>query len=143
LDLDDEIVTIEYKTSTNEFVGVVEGGAFVYDKNGFCYDSSNLNKEYIEPKPIEGWVNVYENGFGGFYDSSKKHYRFQITSYIQDILSGKLKQYETYIAPVSTDYNRSVGPAVSGNSAGGSILGSGKSGVSYQMKLRIIYSKIN
>jgi hypothetical protein len=58
-------------------------------------------------------------------------------------LKGKLKQYDTFIAPVNADYNRSIGPAASGSTAGGSILGSGKSGLSYQMKLRIIYSKIN
>lgn len=81
--------------------------------------------------------------FGGFYDPNKKQYKFQITSYIQDILKGKLKQFDTFIAPVTTDFNRSVGPVASGNSAGGAVLGSGKSGTSYQMKLRIIYSKIN
>jgi len=100
-------------------------------------------RQFIPDFSTEPAFSLTDVDFGGFYDSTKKHYRFQITSYIQDILSGKLKQYDTYIAPVSIDYNRSVGPAVSGSSAGGSILGSGKSGVSYQMKLRIIYSKIN
>ncbi|HQS05776.1 MAG TPA: DUF4270 domain-containing protein, partial [Daejeonella sp.] len=66
-----------------------------------------------------------------------------ITSYIQDIIKGKLKQYDTFIAPVNLEFNRSAGPVVSGSNAGGSVIGSGKSGVSYQMKLRIIYSKIN
>lgn len=38
--------------------------------------------------------------FGGFYDKVQKRYIFNITSYIQDILTGKLKQYDTFIAPV-------------------------------------------
>jgi hypothetical protein len=100
-------------------------------------------RQFIPDFSTEPAFSLTDVDFGGFYDSSKKHYRFQITSYIQDILKGKLKQFDTYIAPVSPDYNRSVGPAVSGSTAGGSVLGSGKPGVSYQMKLRIIYSKIN
>src|SRR5690606_31746387 len=38
--------------------------------------------------------------FGGFYNTAKKRYIFNITSYIQDLLSGKLQQYDTFIAPV-------------------------------------------
>jgi len=38
--------------------------------------------------------------FGGFYDKTQKRYIFNITSYIQDILTGKLRQYDTFIAPV-------------------------------------------
>lgn len=100
-------------------------------------------RQFIPDFSTEPAFSLTDADFGGFYDPSKKHYRFQITSYIQDILKGKLKQFDTYIAPVNVDYNRSVGPAASGSTAGGSVLGSGKSGLSYQMKLRIIYSKIN
>jgi len=100
-------------------------------------------RQFIPDFSTEPAFSLTDLDFGGFYDSSKKHYRFQITSYIQDIIKGKLKQYDTYIAPVNLEYNRSAGPVVSGSSAGGAVIGSGKSGVSYQMKLRIIYSKIN
>ena len=100
-------------------------------------------RQFIPDFSTEPAFSLTDLDFGGFYDSSKKHYRFQITSYVQDIIKGKLKQYDTYIAPVNLEYNRSAGPVVSGSAAGGSVIGSGKSGVSYQMKLRIIYSKIN
>ncbi|MDP3467586.1 MAG: DUF4270 domain-containing protein [Daejeonella sp.] len=100
-------------------------------------------RQFIPDFSTDPAFSLTDFDFGGFYDSSKKHYKFQITSYIQDIIKGKLRQYDTYIAPVSTDFNRSAGPSVSGSNAGGAVIGSGKSGVSYQMKLRVIYSKIN
>jgi len=100
-------------------------------------------RQFIPDFSTEPAFSLTDFDFGGFYDSSKKHYRFQLTSYIQDIIKGKLRQYDTYIAPVSTDYNRTAGPVVSGSTAGRAVIGSGKSGLSYQMKLRIIYSKIN
>jgi hypothetical protein len=81
--------------------------------------------------------------FGGYYDSTNKRYKFVITTYIQDILKGKLKQYDTFIAPISLNYNRQQGPVSSGTTATSAVIGSGKAGVSYKMKLNIIYSKIN
>lgn len=100
-------------------------------------------RQFIPDFSTEPAFSLTDLDFGGFYDSSKKHYKFQVTSYVQDIIKGKLKQYDTYIAPVNLEYNRSAGPVVSGSTAGGAVIGSGKSGLSYQMKLRIIYSKIN
>jgi len=88
-------------------------------------------------------VSMTDLDFGGFYDSTNKRYKFVITTYIQDILRGKLKQYDTYIAPVGLNYNRQTGPLPSGATATGAALGSGKTGVSYKMKLNVIYSKIN
>jgi hypothetical protein len=81
--------------------------------------------------------------FGGFYDSSNKRYKFVITTYIQDMLRGRTKQYDTYIAPVAINYNRQSGPLPSGATATSAVIGSGKAGVSYKMKLNIIYSKVN
>lgn len=37
--------------------------------------------------------------FGGFYDATKNSYTFIVTSYIQDIFSGKTIDYGTYLAP--------------------------------------------
>ncbi|MFA6945814.1 MAG: DUF4270 domain-containing protein [Pedobacter sp.] len=100
-------------------------------------------RQFIPDFSTDPAVSLTDADFGGFYDPVNKRYKFLITTYIQDILKGKLKQYDTFIAPISTDFNRSGGPVVSGNSAGGSVIGSGKSGVAYKMKLNIIYSKIN
>jgi len=88
-------------------------------------------------------VSMTDFDFGGFYDTTNKRYKFVITTYIQDILKGKLKQYDTFIAPVSLNYNRQLGPVSSGTTATSAVIGSGKAGVSYKMKLNIIYSKIN
>ena len=81
--------------------------------------------------------------FGGYYDKTNKRYKFVITTYIQDILKGKLKQYDTFIAPINLNFNRQQGPVSSGTTATSAVIGSGKAGVSYKMKLNIIYSKIN
>lgn len=81
--------------------------------------------------------------FGGFYDAKNKRYKFVVTTFLQDILKGKSKQYDTFIAPVSVSYSRQSGPVPSGSTASRSVLGSGKSGVTYKMKLNIFYSRIN
>lgn len=100
-------------------------------------------KQFIPDFSTNQSVSLTDIDFGGFYDSKNKRYKFLITTYIQDILKGKIKQYDTFVAPVNDDYNRSTGLSASGNTAGQAVIGSGKSGVSYQMKLNIIYSKIN
>jgi hypothetical protein len=81
--------------------------------------------------------------FGGFYDAAKKRYTFIITAYIQDILNGKLNQYDTYIAPVYLDdpLNKLLFPAATGSTAARSILGGG-SNATYKMKLNIIYTEL-
>jgi hypothetical protein len=88
-------------------------------------------------------IALTDFGFGGYYDKTNKRYKFVVTSYIQDIVRGRLKQYDTYIAPVAIDYNRQTGPVPSGTTATSVNFGSGKPGVSYKMKLNIIYSKVN
>jgi hypothetical protein len=92
------------------------------------------------PNPV---VSMSDLDFGGFYDNKNKRYKFVVTTYIQDILGGRLKQYDTYIAPVGINYTRQNGPLPSGATATSAVIGSGKLGVSYKMKLNIIYSKIN
>jgi hypothetical protein len=83
--------------------------------------------------------------FGGYYDPVKKRYVFTVTSYIQDILNGKLQQYDAYLAPIFTDSNRAslYLPESTGSTAARSILNSGSSPSPYKMKLNIIYTKLN
>jgi len=88
-------------------------------------------------------LSMTDFDFGGYYDTTNKRYKFVITTYIQDILKGKSKQYDTFLAPISLNYNRQLGPVSSGTTATSAVIGSGKAGVSYKMKLNIIYSKIN
>ncbi len=100
-------------------------------------------RQFIPDFGMNPLVSLEDGLFGGFYDPAKKRYSFSVTTYIQDILNGKLKQYDTFIAPVSVNYSRSTGPLPSGTTASRAVLGSGKAGVTYKMKLNIIYSKIN
>jgi len=100
-------------------------------------------RQFIPDFGLDPAVSLEDGLFGGFYDLAKKRYSFTVTSYIQDILKGKLRQYDTFIAPVSVRYNRSAGPLASGTTSSRAVLGSGKTGVTYKMKLNIIYSKIN
>jgi len=100
-------------------------------------------RQFIPDFSTNPLVSMSDLDFGGFYDPTKKRYKFVITTYIQDLLKGKLKQYNTYIAPVSLNFNRQSGPVSSGTTAKSAVIGSGKEGVSYKMKLNIIYSKIN
>lgn len=88
-------------------------------------------------------ISMTDQDFGGFYDSVNKRYKFIVTTYVQDIVRGRSKQYDTYIAPVSINYNRQSGPQPSGATATNAVIGSGKAGVNYKMKLNIVYSKIN
>ncbi|MEJ7778054.1 MAG: DUF4270 domain-containing protein [Daejeonella sp.] len=100
-------------------------------------------RQFIPDFGMDPVVSLDDLSFGGFYDSSKQRYTLVVTTYIQDILKGKLKQYDAFLAPVSLNYSRSTGPLASGTTASRAVLGSGKAGVTYKMKLNIIYSKIN
>lgn len=100
-------------------------------------------RQYVPDFGLDGSVALTDRDFGGFYDASKKRYKFNVTTYVQDIIKGKLTQYDTFMAPVSENYSRQGGLTPSGTTAGRAVVGSGKNGVSYKMKLNIIYSKIN
>jgi hypothetical protein len=43
--------------------------------------------------------NLGIQGFGGFFDSVRKRYVFNLTSYVQDVLLGKIKNTTVFIAP--------------------------------------------
>lgn len=85
---------------------------------------------------------ISEGGFGGIYDSVKKRYKFSITSYVQDIIDGKIKQFDTFIAPADIKDDRMTAIFPSASVAGRSILGT-KDNPVYKMRLNIIYTKTN
>ncbi len=87
--------------------------------------------------------NVGLAGFGGFYNSTAKSYQFTVTAYIQDILSGKSKQYAAYLAPAAetlSSVSVAINPAAT--IANKAVIGSGTN-ANYPMKLRVTYTKIN
>ncbi|AOM77576.1 DUF4270 domain-containing protein [Pedobacter steynii] len=80
--------------------------------------------------------------FGGFFDSVNSRYIFTVTSYVQDLINGKIKDYGTFIAPTPiTAFT--LTPYAS--SAERSILLSPKKDAAAgtkRMKLNIFYTKL-
>ncbi|WP_256010800.1 DUF4270 domain-containing protein [Desertivirga xinjiangensis] len=80
--------------------------------------------------------------FGGFYNKDTRKYSFIITSYIQDLLSGRLKQYDTYLAPIARGLTGSSNISPSAITAGRTVLaGSTNSNPDYRMKLKVYYTR--
>ncbi len=99
-------------------------------------------RQFIPDFSTDPMLSLTDAGFGGFYDQYQKRYKFVITTYIQNIINGKLEQYDAYIAPIGNAYSRSEGPTASGTTASQVVIGSGKDGATYKMKLNLFYSKI-
>lgn len=79
--------------------------------------------------------------FGGFYDTAEKRYIFSLTSFIQDVLLGKINNSDLYIAPMSrADASIALRSAV--NTGHRAIIGGGSS-IDYKMKLNIYYTEID
>ncbi|MBB2146426.1 DUF4270 family protein [Pedobacter sp. LMG 31464] len=81
--------------------------------------------------------------FGGYYNSLTKQYVFVVTSYIQDLLNGKTKDYGTFLAPTPTNEYQ-ISPSISTGAR--AVIGSFKktpAAGDNLMKLNIYYTKIN
>ncbi len=77
--------------------------------------------------------------FGGWYHRVNKRYVFHLTSYIQDVLLGKINGNELFIAPVSPSLPYvPVQPALN---AGGTTVLHGSGSSTYKMKLNIYYTE--
>ncbi len=129
-----------------ELVISVEGGTDDFKpapRLTFYMTDIAKQRQFVPDFSTNPAVGLTDIQFGGFYDASKKRYVFNVTTYIQDILRDRLKQYDAYIAPVTSKYDRSYGTSPSGTTAGRAVIGSGKDGVTYKMKLNIFYSKLN
>lgn len=80
------------------------------------------------------------SNFGGFYDKDEKRHVFYLTSFIQDVLEGKINTPEVFIAPVSPfDWSNPFQSVA--NTASRAIVGGG-SNAGYTMKLNIYYTEI-
>jgi len=81
--------------------------------------------------------------FGGYFDSIRKRYVFVVTSYVQDLLDNKTKDYGTFLAPTPlTEYE--IFPSVA--TAARSVIGSFKktpAAGDNLLKLNVYYTKIN
>lgn len=83
------------------------------------------------------------DSFGGFYDGTKKAYRFVITGFIQDLLRGRLQDYGTFISPADPYNFTSVDISPSIQTSGRTVFGGGANDAGLKLKLNIIYTKLN
>ena len=86
--------------------------------------------------------------FDGYYDPYQTHkaYHFIITGYIQDLMSGKLTDYGTFIAPTDTTGTYAGTETINvSNTAqiGGRAVVGGSKNSPVKMKLNLLYNKIN
>ena len=81
--------------------------------------------------------------FGGYFNAVKKQYVFVVTSYIQDLMNNKTKDYGTFLAPTPTNEFLFT-PSLS-SAARAVIAGQNKSAASGtpNMKLNIYYTKVD
>lgn len=80
--------------------------------------------------------------FGGYFNSVTRQYVFVITSYIQDLISNKTKDYGTFLAPTPTN-EFLLKPSLS--SAARSVIGAYKKNLATgesTMKLNVYYTKV-
>ena len=122
----------------------VEGGAvpFAPLPRLILYRTDIANQRQSVPDLSSDPRALLESQFGGFYNSNTKRYTFALTSYVQDIVNGRLKQYDTFIAPAEVTADRASAILPTAGVAGRSILGT-KGNPTYKMKLNIIYTKTN
>ncbi|MEJ5993639.1 DUF4270 family protein [Pedobacter sp. Du54] len=81
--------------------------------------------------------------FGGYFNSLTRQYVFVITSYIQDLINNKTKDYGTFLAPTPTN-EFLVTPSLT--SAARAVIGANKKNPAAgesTMKLNIYYTKVN
>lgn len=78
--------------------------------------------------------NIGAGFVGGFFSSNTKNYVFNITAYIQDLLSGN-PDYGTFISAISY-----VDAKNNASNIGRSIIGGGKG--SYKMQLKVFYTDL-
>ena len=84
--------------------------------------------------------------FGGYFDSINSRYIFTLTSYVQDLVSGKIKDYGTFLSPAPLIYPSGPSPLDAfATTAERSILVSPKkdaAAATKRMKLNIFYTKL-
>ncbi|HYK75898.1 MAG TPA: DUF4270 domain-containing protein [Daejeonella sp.] len=131
-----------------ELVATVQGGTDIFTPSArlFLYRTDIADQRQLIPDVSNRDSRALSDlEFGGFYDSTLKRYKFNITAYIQDLLNGRLQQHQTYIAAVDPQADRNTALFPSGATASRVVIGSGSSTAdpTFRMKLSIIYTKVN
>ncbi len=86
------------------------------------------------------YISILPYGFGGYYNSIKNEYHFIITGYIQDLISGNLIDYGTFLAPSDYYNTSSIEYSTGSIQAAGRLVAGGDKTSPYKMKLNIIYT---
>lgn len=109
---------------------VAKQRTYLPDSNPIAYPNPGY-----DPRAL-GAVN-----FGGFYNFplNKNEYHFIITGYISDLISGKLTDYGTFLAPADY-YNATVEYGTGSIYSAGRLVAGGDKTSAYKMKLNIIYT---
>ena len=125
-----------------ELIVQIENGSDIFSPTPKLFLYRTDIAEQLQPMP-DVLLGLTESSLGGFYDSSKKRYRFTLTAYVQDLLSGKLLQYNTYISAedLKPGNNGKLMPSVSTVSR--AVFGSGNTAAPIKMKLNVVYTKVN
>lgn len=79
--------------------------------------------------------------FGGYYDKDAKRYVFVLTSFVQDVLEGKISNSDVFMAPVSPFDQTNPFQSVA-NTGSRAVVGGG-SHPNYRMKLHLYYTEVN
>ncbi len=93
---------------------------------------------YPNPGYDPRFINI--SNFGGFYSSAKKEYHFIITGYIQDLISGKLVDYGTFLAPADIYNTSTIEYSNASIQSAARLVAGGDKTSAYKMKLNIIYT---
>lgn len=110
----------------------------------YKYDIAEKRQNLVDNSPQTSNMGLDPIVFGGYYNPIKKQYVFVITGHIQDLLSGKAKDYGTYLAPTPLSEFQYQTPSLT--TAARSVIGSFKKNPvigDNTMKLNIYYTKIN
>ena len=125
-----------------ELVVQIEAGAdpFTPAQKLYLYRTDIANQRQMIPDVSLG---LSDQALGGVYDPAKKQYRFPLTAYVQDILSGRLTQYDTFLTAVDPKASSSAALAPSATTVSRAAIGSGIKNAPYTMKLNIVYTRAN
>lgn len=109
----------------------------------FLYRTDIAGQKQLLPDLTDSdFRSIPDLQFGGFYNNTAKRYVFSVTSYVQDIISGRMKQYDAFLSPVDLTTDKFSAVTPNANVAARSILG-GFANPNVKMKLNIIYTTAN
>ncbi|RZK49555.1 MAG: DUF4270 domain-containing protein [Pedobacter sp.] len=106
-------------------------------------DIANQRKNIPDNEAFGDSRGLDQSVFGGYFNAAKNQYVFVVTSYIQDLMTGKVQDYGTFLGPTPLDQHM-LNPAF--NTSTRSIIRSQNKATGNQngtLKLNIYYTKVD